>query len=232
VKAAGIPCRFVTNTSTLARESLCRTLRALGFRVEASEIFSAPRAALRHLKQRPGSACHLVLAEDVRREFGEVVQTTLDKAAYIVLGDIGEAWSYELLNRIFNRLMEGAQLIVIHRNRFWQTGEGLRMDIGGFVAALEYCSGTKALVVGKPAPEFFRLAVEDMGLAVQETMIVGDDIDADIGGGQAAGLVGTLVRTGKYRRDYVAASSVRPDHVIDSVRDLPALLGIEPGRRA
>lgn len=232
VKAAGICHRFVTNTSTLARESLCNKLRAVGFQAEASEIFSAPQAALRYLKQRPNSACHLLLAEDARRDFGAVNQTSLDKARYIVLGDIGETWSYELLNRIFNRLMDGAQLIVIHKNRFWQTAEGLRMDIGGFVAALEYCSGTTALVMGKPAPEFFRLALGDMGLSARNVAIIGDDIDADIGGGQAAGLKGILVKTGKYRRDYVEASSIRPDRVIDSVCDLPVLLGVASEGRA
>ena len=232
VKAAGIRYRFVTNTSTLARESLCDKLRALGFAAEVREIFSAPQAALRYLKRRPNSACHLLLAEDARRDFGEVRQVPLNEAECIVLGDIGEAWSYGLLNRLFNRLMAGAQLIVIHKNRFWQTEKGLRMDIGGFVAALEYCSGTTALVMGKPAPEFFRLALEDMGLAAHEVAVVGDDIDADVGGGQAAGLAGILVRTGKYRRDHVEASSVRPDCVIDSIRDLPALLGIASGERA
>ena len=53
---------------------------------------------------------------------------------------------------------------------------------------------------------------------------VGDDIDADVGGGQQAGLKGILTKTGKYRQAYAAASSVKPDYVIDSIKDLPGIL--------
>jgi ribonucleotide monophosphatase NagD (HAD superfamily) len=122
-------------------------------------------------------------------------------------------------------MMQGGRLIAAHRNRCWQTEAGLSMDLGGLVAALEYCSGQRAWVAGKPAPDFFRLALRDMGLEPGQAAIVGDDIDADIGGGQAVGLVGILVRTGKFREAYAQAAPVRPDWVIDSVCALPGLLG-------
>jgi ribonucleotide monophosphatase NagD (HAD superfamily) len=54
--------------------------------------------------------------------------------------------------------------------------------------------------------------------------MIGDDIDSDVGGGQNAGLLGILVKTGKYRESYVAESDVQPDAVIDSFADLPSQL--------
>ncbi|MBS1212259.1 MAG: HAD-superfamily subfamily hydrolase like protein [Proteobacteria bacterium] len=220
-------CRFVTNTSTQSRGSLLAKLRGFGFPVDLSEIFTAPRAAARTVANRPDTKCHLLVAEDVRQEFAGLRQVPLCEADCIVLGDIGSAWSYELLNAIFNRLMAGAQLIAIHKNRYWQTSVGLSLDIGGFVAALEYCSGTEALVVGKPSADFFRLALDDMELDARTVVMVGDDIDADVGGGQSAGLVGVLVRTGKYRSALAGASAIHPDRVIDSIADLPALLSTQ-----
>jgi ribonucleotide monophosphatase NagD (HAD superfamily) len=98
------------------------------------------------------------------------------------------------------------------------------MDIGGFVAALEYCTGRPALVMGKPSADFFRVALGDIGASAHEVAMVGDDIDSDIGGAQRVGLFGILTRTGKFRQQYVEASSVRPDLVIDSIEALPDAL--------
>jgi HAD superfamily hydrolase (TIGR01458 family) len=217
IRAAGYLRRFVTNTSTLSRASLLRKLEHLGFEVSPGEILSAPQAALLHLQRLRNPRCALLLADDVKRDFAEIAAVDIEEADTIVLGDIGEAWSYPLLDRIFNRLMAGATLIAVHRNRFWETGAGLHIDIGGFVAALEYCSGTKAVVMGKPSPDFFRVALRDMGLEPEQAAIVGDDIDADIAGGQNLGLTGILVKTGKYREAHVRSSPVRPDRIIDSI---------------
>jgi HAD superfamily hydrolase (TIGR01458 family) len=226
IRAAGLPIRFVTNTSTLSRAALHGKLRSLGFAVESAEIVSAPQAARLYLERLGRPRCALLLAEDALRDFSGVTRVDIEEAEAIVLGDIGDAWSCELLNRLFNRMMQGAQLIAVHRNRFWQTETGLRMDIGGFVAALEYCTGRQALVMGKPSAEFFRMAVADLGISPGGCAMVGDDIDMDIGGAQAAGLMGILVKTGKYREEYAAASPVRPDRVIGSVAELPEVLGI------
>jgi HAD superfamily hydrolase (TIGR01458 family) len=226
IKAAGYPLRFITNTSTLSRVALCQKLRDLGFEAEPEDIFSAPWAARCHLERLDGASCALLLAEDARREFAGLPETEIEQADCLVLGDFEAAWSHALLNRLFNRMRQGAQLVALHKNRFWQTEAGLSMDMGGLVAALEYCSGQPALVLGKPSPDFFLSAVRDLGLNPGATAILGDDIDSDIGGGQAAGLVGLLARTGKYREDYARASQVQPDAVLNSVQDLPDWLGI------
>lgn len=224
LRAAGYACRFVTNTSTLARDSVAGKLRRLGFDAAPGEIVTAPLAARAYLERQGATRCALLLAEDARRDFPAAIQTDIEAADYLVLGDIAAAWSHECLNRLFNRMMQGARLVAVHRNRFWQTATGLDMDIGGLVAALEYCTGQTAAVMGKPAPEFFRAALADLGLAAEQAVIVGDDIDTDIGGGMAAGLRGVLVRTGKYREAYAAASAIKPDAVIDSVAGLPECL--------
>jgi HAD superfamily hydrolase (TIGR01458 family) len=225
IRASGMPCRFITNTSTLSLSALKGKLQSLGLTVDMREIISAPQAARIYLRRMPDPVCKLLLAEDVSRDFLEFRQSDTE-ANTIVIGDIGNAWSYPLMNEVFNLLKNGAQLIAIHKNRFWQTQQGLQMDIGGFVDALEYASGVKATIIGKPSSEFFQMALIDMGLKSSEVAIIGDDIDADIGGGQNAGLRGVLVRTGKFRQNYCDASSIKPDLIIDSVKDFPAALGL------
>lgn len=225
VQASGIQCRFVTNTSTLSLKSLQQKINALGFSIPINQIISAPQATYLYLKRQHNPVCRLLLAEDVKKDFEEFSQFN-KQVNYIVIGDIGDTWSYALLNQVFNDLMQGAKLIAIHKNRFWQTEHGLQMDIGGFIDALEYASGVKAMIIGKPSPDFFQIALDDMALKPSEAAIIGDDIDADVGGGQQVGLKGILVKTGKYRQSYTEASSVKPNLMIDSIADLPRVLGL------
>ena len=225
IRASGYACRFITNTSTLSLASLQQKINALGFSVTTQEIISAPQATLLYLKRQPDPICRLLLADDVKLDFREFRQSDTE-ADHIVVGDIGDAWSYQLLNEVFNCLIRGAKLIAIHKNRFWQTESGLQMDIGGFVEALEYASGVRAMIIGKPSADFFEIALQDMGLAPPQVAIIGDDIDTDVGGGQDVGLRGILVKTGKYRQAYCEASSIKPDLILDSIRDLPAALGL------
>ncbi|HEY0907598.1 MAG TPA: TIGR01458 family HAD-type hydrolase [Methylophilus sp.] len=225
LRKAGIAVRFVTNTSTLSLSSLQQKLNALGFNAVPEEIMSAPQATIQYLKRQPNPVCKLLLAEDVRKDFAgfDLSETA---ANFVVIGDIGDAWSYPLLNEVFHCLVNGAQLIAIHKNRFWQTEYGLQMDIGAFVTGLEYASNTKAMLMGKPSRHFFNMAIESLRLKPTEVLMIGDDIDADVGGAQDAGLFGILVKTGKYRETYSKLSAIDPDATIASVAELPALLGI------
>jgi HAD superfamily hydrolase (TIGR01458 family) len=225
IRHSHVKCRFVTNTSTLSLASISKKINALGFAIPAAEIISAPQAALHYLQQQQDPVCRLLLTDDVKQDFAGFRQSD-NAATHIVVGDIGNAWSYNMLNEVFNCLNKGAKLIAIHKNRFWQTAQGLQMDIGGFIQALEYVSGAEAMMIGKPSQDFFNIALDDMQLKASEVGMIGDDIDSDIGGAQQVGIKGILVRTGKYRQSYAAASNIKPDLVIDSIADLPALLGL------
>jgi HAD superfamily hydrolase (TIGR01458 family) len=143
----------------------------------------------------------------------------------VIVGDLGESWDYEVLNSAFRQLMEGAELIALQKNRYWETAEGLSLDAGPFVAALEYASGREAEVVGKPSDAFFELALGDLGVGVDHAAMVGDDVEADVGGAIDAGVAGILVRTGKYREDLVRQTGIEPTATVDSIADVPALLG-------
>jgi HAD superfamily hydrolase (TIGR01458 family) len=224
LKRQNIPCRFITNTSTRTAVNVASKLQAMGFSIELEEIFSAVSATRKFLLEKGAPSVHLLVQEAARSEFSMFDQHN-PSPDYVVVGDIGAAWNYALLNRVFNELMSGAELIAMHMNKFWQTEQGLQMDIGAFVAGLEFVSGKQATVIGKPSQEFFSLATHSLGLHPSEVLIVGDDIENDIGGGRASGLVTALVQTGKYREELVKKSEITPDAVIKSVAELGELLG-------
>ena len=164
-------------------------------------------------------SCNFILCDNIIEEFKNFKnnQTNPD---YIILGDIGNSWNYDLLNKLFGQIMNGAKLIALHKGRYWQEETGLQLDIGAFVAGLEYASSTKAITIGKPSLKFYETVLKDIALSKTDTAMVGDDIINDIKGAQEAGMTGILVKTGKYREEGVAKSGVRADLVIESVTGL------------
>jgi ribonucleotide monophosphatase NagD (HAD superfamily) len=136
----------------------------------------------------------------------------------VVLGDLGERWSYALLQEAFDHLMAGAVLVALSRVRYFRLGERLALDAGPFVDALEYAASTSAEIAGKPSPAFFAAAVGSLGFPLDRSVaMVGDDLWSDVEGAQRAGLQGWLVRTGKFREEVLRSGSVWPDRVLESV---------------
>lgn len=224
LRRKNIPFRFTTNTTTCSTRSLCEKLRQLGIPVDKREFFGTIDAAVRYLRQHDSPKCYLLLSDDPMEDFAEFPKSQ-DRPDFVVIGDIGKLWDYDLMNRVFHMLHSGARLVALHKGKFWQTKDGLRMDIGAFVAGLEYVSGQTAVVIGKPSKQFYNLAVEELGLVTPEVAMIGDDIESDVGGAQSAGLIGLLVKTGKYRQESAANSSVKPDLLLSSICELPKLLG-------
>jgi HAD superfamily hydrolase (TIGR01458 family) len=214
-----IPVRFVTNTTTKSPENLHRQMVEMGLPIRAEAILTTHRVAAQYLKRLGRPTCHLLVAEQALSAY-EGIPTSDTAPEHVVIGDIGERWNYKVLNGVFNMIMEGAGMIALHKGRYWKTEDGIQMDIGAFVAGLEYVTGKTATVIGKPSPTFFETALELLAVPMQHAIMIGDDIETDVGGAQAFGIRGVLVKTGKYRKDAVARSAVRPEAVLDSIADL------------
>jgi HAD superfamily hydrolase (TIGR01458 family) len=223
LSARSIPYCFVTNTTSRPRSKIAAELSAMGVKSEPGGIFTAPLAARRYLLARGVTRCHLMVPPAVLEDFAGITHVEESPEA-VVVGDIGEGFGYAALNRAFRWLLEDIPFITLARNRYYRAAGGLVLDQGPFVAALEYASGREAILVGKPSPEFFRPALELLGVPAEAAAIVGDDIEVDIGGGQACGLAGVLVRTGKFRPAEADRSRVLPDAVVGALADLPSVL--------
>jgi HAD superfamily hydrolase (TIGR01458 family) len=218
LKARGVPHRFVTNTTTLSRSDITRKLAQWGFAVKEHEIMTAPRAARGYLEAEKLMVGLLLVDPNVEPEFASVSQKGARGRA-VVVGDIGNRWTYDLLDAAFHEIMNGAELLALHKNKYWQTSEGLKMDIGAFVAGLEYVTGKKAVLAGKPSEMFFLAAAQELRLPVHALAMIGDDIESDVGGAQQAGIAGVLVKTGKYRKELAARSSVVPGAIVESIAE-------------
>lgn len=218
LRARGYALRFVTNTTSRCRASLAAKLERLGIAAAEEEIFAPSYAAARYLRELGITRAHLLTQVDALRDFAGISHVETD-APFVVVGDLGDEWTFQKLNQAFRLVMEGAELIALGKTRYWRASDGLRLDAGPFVAALEFAAGREALVLGKPASAFFRLAVDDLGLTPQQIAVVGDGIDTDVGGAQRAGLLGVLVCTGKFRPADLDGA-VKPDLVVESLGEL------------
>jgi HAD superfamily hydrolase (TIGR01458 family) len=226
VKANGIPHLFLTNTTSRPRPALVEKLRGFGIEVQADEILTPPVAAVRWIRDHVQGRTVLFVPEATLAEFEQLATLPVDAtdtSAAIVVGDLGEKWDFHTLNRAFRLLMQTPPpiLVALGMTRYWRAPDGLRLDVGAYVNALEFASGVRPVVLGKPAAPFYETALSLLGCRAAETVMIGDDIRGDIGAAQAVGIEAVLVRTGKYRSADLQGE-IQPAAVLGSVAGLPA----------
>jgi HAD superfamily hydrolase (TIGR01458 family) len=245
----GFPYLVVTNTSLVSRATLAGWGARLGFATPADRFQSALSASASLVRREFGDRpVYVITSDDARVEFAGV--TVLDGAAAdadpgavaaVVLGDSPDQLTKANLDRAFRLVRGGAALIGMHRNAWWLTADGPTLDAGAFLVGLEYATGRKARIVGKPSRAFFAAAVSRLAVELaergqprlrrSELAMVGDDVTSDIDGGRRAGLRTVFVRSGKHGDAELAAAASRgrgshaPDAVAPSIAEVVAALG-------
>jgi phospholysine phosphohistidine inorganic pyrophosphate phosphatase len=227
LRRRGVPLRFVTNTTRRSRRRLAERLVGYGFEARPEQVVTSVMAGVALLGERGWRRVAAFVAEAALEDFAAFELDSARPEA-VVIGDLGDAWDFATLNRAFHFLMDGAELIALHRDRYWLRGDGLALDAGPFVAALEFATGKTATVCGKPSATFYRAALDalrtDFAGRAGDVVMVGDDLWGDVEGAQRSGLKAWMVSTGKFRDDVLATSGIVPDRLMNSVAELPGLL--------
>ncbi|XP_066522338.1 phospholysine phosphohistidine inorganic pyrophosphate phosphatase isoform X2 [Hoplias malabaricus] len=215
LKASDLQLRFCTNETQATREKFVAKLRRMGFEIEVSEVFSPAPAVVSILKQRHLRP-HLLVHDDVVPEFDSVEKSDPN---CVVIGDAADNFSYHNMNTAFQILigLNRPVLFSMGRGRYYKETDGLKLDVGAYMKALEYACDVEAEVVGKPAPMFFQSVLTDMGLQPHEVIMIGDDLVNDVGGAQRCGMKGLQVRTGKYRPSDERHPTVTADGYVDNL---------------
>lgn len=225
LRQGGVPVRFLTNTTSKTRISLAASLIGAGFDVRAEEILNATAATASFLRSEfPGARCLVVNEGDAGEDLEGIDVVTSGSADVVVLGGAGDSFSYQALNGAFRALANGAALVAMHRNLYWREADGLQLDGGAFVAALEASTGVEARVLGKPAPSFFQAGLDALGVDASSAVMVGDDVRNDVLAAQELGITGVLVRTGKFAPGDLAGLDPGPDVILGSFADVPGWL--------
>ena len=226
----GIELRFVTNTTLQPRRELMARLHGIGLPVREGQLFT-PAALGRRAMEHSGAVRYRLLgvpalAVDLGGEM--LAPDASEHPDWVVLGLHPPSFCHERLTVGLRDLLGGARLLALHANRVWRIGGGMEIGLGAYVRALEHAARTEAVVVGKPAAGFFEQALADLaeaGVDRARVAMVGDDVDADVGGAQAVGVPGVLVRTGKFTERSLAMSGVEPAQIVDDIADLARRIG-------
>ena len=223
LREAGHRLRFVTNTTIRSRAQLTKELEGMGIELSEDEV------------QTTGSVASSILAG--KRVLALTMPGMLDdlqglqlvgmNVDAVLVGGAGEGeetgriFSFLNLNRAFLELDAGAELYCLHKNKWWQTASGPRLDAGAFVAGLEFAADVEAIVLGKPSSAYFEAALAALDAEPGLAWMVGDDLEGDVIGAARHGMHTILMRTGKFRPDEVERSAVQPDAIVSSIAQLP-----------
>lgn len=228
LRADGHRLLFLTNTDSQATTALRASLGERGLAVGGEELVTPVVAAAGALADVPDARVLLLASDAVREELAARLRLVDagERATHVVVGDVRATLSYPLLDAAFAALHAGARLVALQKGPFFLAGGAAHLDTGAVVAALEYAARVEALVVGKPSPAFAALALRSLTEPPDpaRTWVVGDDATSDVAMGLAAGLRTVQVRTGKHALQADDDALPRPEHVIDSIADLPDLL--------
>ncbi len=224
LRQKGYRLRFLTNTASRSRESLQRDLERMGLGPADDELFTAPMAARTYL-MRHGLHPHSLVHPAIAPLFADLQADDPEgpEADSVVLGDARDGLNYGALNSAFRLVRQGCPLVAIGMNRCFREGGEWFLDAGAFVQAIAWAARVEPIVMGKPAAPFFLELLHPLGLAPEECLMVGDDVEADVAGAMAVGIAGCLVRTGKFEAKDLERLPTGAA-VIGSIADLPDLL--------
>ena len=216
----GIAVRFTTNTDSVTPATLVRRLAGMGVEAVLDEVLTPVVLARALLDEQAGARALVIASPEVRRVLMDFIATGTERVTHVIVADPSYGADYAQLDGAFRAIRDGAQLVATQMGRWVQRDSGVHLDTGGWVRLLEYAAQVDAHVLGKPSPDFFRLAATSAGVAAAHALVVGDDRASDIAGGRAAGCHTVLVRTGKGR----VSAGPEPDLVINSVADVPDVI--------
>ena len=144
-----------------------------------------------------------------------------DNPEAIVIGDIEDKWNYQIINEIFKKVFNGAELIAMHKNKFWYPNDELMIDAGAFVNAIEFATGKEATLIGKPSPLYFKTALEELDSKIENGFyMIGDDAENDVHAARELGGTGILIYTGKTKFPLEGRFKIKPDYEVDSLREV------------
>jgi HAD superfamily hydrolase (TIGR01458 family) len=226
LRRSGVPVRFVTNTTSVPAAGIAEALVQAGIELGGGDLVTAGIATATYLREHhPGARC-LLLNDGSSDDLSGIKLADPDDrdADVVVVGGGGPSFTWDTMNVALACLLDGAALVAMHGARIWRTAEGTCLDGGAYAEMLSAASGVEAAVVGKPSPEMFLAAAASMDLGPARVVMVGDDLDSDVLAAQRIGMTGVLVRTGKFRPGVLDRSEQPPDHVVDSIADVPDLI--------
>jgi HAD superfamily hydrolase (TIGR01457 family) len=217
---------FLTNNSFATGPQILAKLEKLGIVSDSAHLLSAGQAAVQNIARRfPKGIVYVVgeqsLADLVLAQNLKVASLNAQYADAVLVG-LDRTFNYAKLTTAIRLVRTDSLFITINRDPLLPVAGGFLPGCGALAAAIEAGSGISPEVVGKPEPMLLQEAMHQLQSEPFETVMIGDGLDVDILGGQAAGTHTLLVLSGRNTREDVEKSSIKPDYVYEDLADLVA----------
>lgn len=224
LRADGRRVAFLSNKPLYTRADYAEKLTRLGIPTRADEVVNSSIVLARHLRRLDPGAPVFVIGEPPLigelRAHGFEVRDDPDVRWVVIAFD--RTFDYAKLNTALQAVRRrDARLIATNPDRTCPVEGGEIPDCAGMIAAVEAVTGkTVEAVVGKPSPIILEVALQALGVAASDCVIVGDRIETDIAMGKGLGLATVLVLTGVTRPGDPRIAQLAPDLVLPSIRHL------------
>ena len=225
IKATGGKYLFMTNNSSKSVLDYVKKLEKLGIRATREEFMTSSQATAFYLhKHHEGQRLYVCGTESLKEELrseGFTVTTNLDEVDCIVMGFDTEL-TFQKLHDVSYLLLTRPELPYIATNPdlVCPTEFGSVPDCGSVCIGIKNATGREPIVIGKPSPLMPQLAMEKLGVAKEETCVVGDRIYTDVKSGLNAGITGILVLSGETTREILEASEDKPHLVLEDAGEI------------
>ena len=228
--AWGIRCLFVTNRANRTPEEVRDHLLGYGIDCATEDILTAAQATAAYLKK---GSVYYIGEEGLRRalvEAGfEIADPSPDSVPDYVIVSFDRGFNYDKLATASRLIAAGAQFVATNPDKALRDAQHVTPGTGALVAAVEAASGQKPLIIGKPEPLIFEMALKKLGLAAADVIVVGDNPETDIPAGVRAGLRTAYILTGVGRREDAGLAGVSPTWIVEDFKELLATVAQEKG---
>ena len=225
IKAEGKKAFVLTNDSTHTRSEIQENLAGMGFDFNADEILTSSYLTAMYLHERFGRTSFFLVGEEgLRREMEAAGHQQASEQPNAVVVGFDRQLTYAKLDHAMRVLREGAMLVGSYGGAVYMSDHGPALSAGPIIKALEYASGKRAVMIGKPSPRMFKLALRRAGEKPNRAVMVGDQLETDLLGAHRAGVHTILVLTGVETRQTIRGSKLRPEMVVENVDRLLDLL--------
>lgn len=223
LKERGIPFRIVSNNSTRSPKLIVDGLREKGFNLDYEDFISPVAVLPDYLRSKGVNSVFVIgtsMLADFLRESGFDVRDSYEVEA-VVVGQDKEINFAKLKRAVSAVFFEGAKIVPVNLSRIVRDSDGLYFPGAGSVARMiafttNYTEELPNL--GKPAPEFIRLALK--GLPNEDVYLISDDIYTDLMGAKEIGIRTVFMTTGKYKEEELSRANFKPDYIFHDLREL------------
>lgn len=218
LQARKIPFLFVTNNTTRTPETVAaRLANEFDIHVGPETVYTATLATIDYMKAHGGNS-FFAIGEggliDLLLAAGFVWEET--NPDYVVVG-LDNDVTYEKFVKATLAIQKGATFIGTNPDKNIPTERGLMPGAGALISFVATATQKEPVFIGKPEAVIMNAAVEKLGLAKEEIIMVGDNYLTDIRAGIDNGLDTLLVLTGFTQKDQVPELPIAPTYVLDSL---------------